>query len=52
MVDLKRPVIIKINEKEVFNERITFDKNFIIGEFIKKFDRKQVWINKINLKVE
>ena len=52
MVDLNRPVKIIINEKEVFNQRITFDKNFIISEFIKKFDRKQVWINKINLKVE
>ncbi len=52
MVDLNRPVKIIINQKEVFNQKITFDKKFIINEFIKKFDRKQVWINKINLKVE
>jgi hypothetical protein len=52
MVDMNRPVKIIINQKEVFNQIITFDKNFIISEFIKKFDRKQVWINKINLKVE
>lgn len=52
MVDLNKPVKIIINQKEVFNQKITFDKNFIIDEFIKKFDRKQIWINRINLKVK
>lgn len=52
MVDVNRPVKVIINQKEVYNQEVTFDKNFIINEFVKKFDRKQIWINKINLKVE
>lgn len=52
MVDINRPIKIIVNNKEVYNQKITFDKTFILENFMKKFDRKQVWINKISIKVE
>ena len=52
MVNVKIPVIVIVNGKEVFNEMIDYNKDFIIEQFENNFDRKQVWINKVHLKVE
>ena len=52
MVDMNRPIKVILNDKEVYNQKVEFDKKFMIDNFINKFDRRQVWINKINLKVE
>ena len=52
MVNLNLPIKVIINGKEVFNDKINYDKQFIIKEFERNFDRKQVWVNKISLAVE
>jgi hypothetical protein len=52
MIDINKPVKVILNGKEVYNQKIGFDKNFMIDNFIEKFDRKQVWINEIKLIVE
>lgn len=51
MVNLKQPVRIIINGKEVFYQQVGYDKAFLIEQFRNKFDRKQVWIQKITVKV-
>lgn len=51
MVDMNYPIKVIVNEKEVFNQTIGFDKDFILSEFAKKFDRKQLWVNKIELEL-
>tara|TARA_B110000902_G_C14233535_1_gene559787 strand:+ start:10 stop:1374 length:1365 start_codon:yes stop_codon:yes gene_type:complete len=52
MVNIELPVKIIINGKIIFNKKISYSKDFLIEQFENNFDRKQVWINKISLKVE
>jgi len=49
MVDMEKPVQIMVNGKILYNQKLEFDKEFMIKNFKKKFDRKQVWVNKINI---
>ncbi len=49
MVDMNRPVKIILNGKEVYNKIVEFDKEFMIDNFVNKFDRKQVWVNRIKV---
>jgi hypothetical protein len=51
MVDLKRKIKVYINGKLYFNEKIKYDRNFMLKNFENNRDRTQVWINQINLKV-
>lgn len=52
MIDMNRPVKVILNGKEVYNQKIEFNKQFMIDNFIKKFDRRQVWVNKIKISAE
>lgn len=52
MVDMNRPIKVILNGKEVYNQKVEFDKEFMIKNFLEKFDRKQVWINRIKLVAE
>jgi predicted esterase len=51
MVNLKNPVTVNINGKEVFNDIISIDREFMIENFQKNFDRKALWVNRIILKL-
>jgi len=51
MVNLQNPVIVKINGKEVFKDKVTADKIFLINTFSSTFDRKALWVTSINVKV-
>ena len=51
MVNLRNPVTVNINGKEVFNEHIEIDRKFMIENFQKNFDRKAIWVNKIIIKL-
>jgi predicted esterase len=51
MVNLKNPVTVNINDKEVFNDIITIDREFMVKNFQKNFDRKALWVNRIILKL-
>ena len=51
MVDINRSVKIIVNDKEVYNKKISYNKSFMIKNFKERFDRKQVWINKITIMV-
>ncbi len=52
MVNLDLPVRIVINEKEVFNARVDYEKEFMINNFMSNFDRAQIFVNKVEITVE
>lgn len=49
MVNLKNPVIVTINGKEVFNKKISADKSFLMENFETNFDRQTLWVTSIKL---
>lgn len=51
MVNLRKKIKIYINGKLYFNKRIKYNKEFMLKNFEKNHDRKQIWINFIELKV-
>lgn len=51
MVDLNSPIKVIINGKEVFSEKLTYSKTFMVDRFNHYFDREQLWVNKITLSV-
>lgn len=51
MVDINKKVKIVANGKVVFNEKIIPSKSFMIENFLKFFDRSQVYVNQIKIKI-
>lgn len=51
MINLKKKVKVYINDKLYFNQKIKYDNDFMLNNFEKTKDRKQVWINTIKFKV-
>ena len=51
MINLKKKVKVYINDKLYFNQKIKYDTQFMLNNFIKTKDRSQIWINVINLKI-
>lgn len=49
MVDLNKPVTIKVNGKVYSTKKYSYDKNYMIAGFNKTFDRKAVWVNHIDV---
>jgi predicted esterase len=52
MVDLKKPIIVLINGKIMFDKKIEADKNYILNEFTSSHDRKCFWVNSVILKTK
>lgn len=52
MIDMNKPVRVIVNNQELYNHLPTFDKKYIIDDFINRRDRKQIWVNQLNLKVK
>ncbi len=52
MVNLEIPVSVTVNGKEVFNENIEIDRDFMVESFKMNFDRKALWVNRIVLRTE
>ncbi|GAA4785885.1 hypothetical protein GCM10023231_12220 [Olivibacter ginsenosidimutans] len=52
MVDTKKKIKVFINGKEYFHGRISYDRRFILQHFEKDRDRKQIWINSIELNIK
>lgn len=50
MVNLQNPVIIKVNDKEVFNKKVTANKMFLLNNFSLTSDKKAVWIASVKIK--
>ncbi len=51
MVNLEKPIQVKVNGKMVFNEKVSIDKSFMIENFKKNFDRQALWVNAIHIKL-
>ncbi|MEL7118405.1 MAG: hypothetical protein AAFO07_03160 [Bacteroidota bacterium] len=51
MVDLNRPIKVEVNGKELFNQTLDYDKDFIYKDFINRFDKAQLWVNSIVLRL-
>ncbi len=50
MVDMKKKVRIYVNGKLCFNERVKYDKGFMLRNFSMNQDKIQVWINQIDIR--
>lgn len=51
MVNLKKKVKVYINGKLHFNEKVKYNREFMLENFENNKDREQVWINYIELKL-
>ncbi len=49
MVDVNKPVTIKVNGRVYITKKYGYDKNYMVAGFNKTLDRKAVWINHIDL---
>jgi predicted esterase len=47
MTNLQNPVKVVVNGKEIFNKNVKADKNFLLDNFKKSFDRKALWVASI-----
>jgi predicted esterase len=52
MVDMNKPVTVIINGKQMYNARVKSDKEFLLSNFKRNFDRQALWVNVIRVKVE
>lgn len=52
MINTELPVKVIVNGKELFNQKVNYDKKFMTQRFMENFDRKQIFINQITVKVE
>ena len=52
MVNMKIPVQVIINDKEVFNEIVDYDRFIMQEDVLKNKDRKAVWVNKLEFEIE
>lgn len=51
MVNLKKNIKVYINGKLYFNKKVKYNREFMLQNFEDNKDRKQIWIQRINLKV-
>ena len=52
IIDFNQPVKVNVNGKEVFNQKVSLDKDFMAKTFIENSDRSLLWVNKILIEVE
>lgn len=51
MVDMDKPVIVYVNGVKKVTHKAIYDKNFIIANFKETYDRKAVWVDKIDVEL-
>lgn len=51
MVDFSKPVTVIVNGKLYSRQKIGYNKSFMLDQFEKTIDRKAVWVNYINIKL-
>lgn len=52
MVDMSKPVTVMVNGKVKAKQKVDYDKRFMIDSFKNTADRKAVWVNHIDVKLE
>lgn len=51
MVNLKRPVRVKINGRRIYRKKVKIDKPFMMENFQKHYDHQALWVNSIKVDV-
>lgn len=51
MINLNNPVVVKLNNKVVYEKKATYNKEFLISNFRNTRDKQALWINKIQINV-
>jgi predicted esterase len=51
MADLKRPVTVIANGRQVFKGMVKADKAYLLNDFAQNFDRAAIWVNSIKVKI-
>ncbi|QQT28672.1 hypothetical protein I6I99_15015 [Sphingobacterium multivorum] len=51
MVNLKKKVKVYVNGKLYFNEKVKYNREYMLQNFENNQDREQIWINRINLNI-
>jgi dienelactone hydrolase len=51
MVDMAKPVSVWVNGREVYHHLVAYDQAFMVRTFRATFDRKAVWVNRIQLEL-
>lgn len=51
MIDMTKEVIIIINDKEAFRQKIEINRDFMYENFLKTKDRETIWINRVVLSI-
>lgn len=51
MVDINKPIIVFVNGVKKIERKAVYNKNFIISNFKETYDRKVVWVDKIDLEL-
>ena len=52
MVNFDIPLVVNINGKEVFSEKIKADKDFLIKNFLNNYDRTALWAKRLVFNIE
>jgi len=51
MVQLDQNVVVKVNDKKIFDEKVTASPEFILRNFLENRDRESIYVNKITLRL-
>lgn len=49
MVDMNKPIIIYVNGVKKLTHKAKYDKNFMLANFTETYDRKAIWVDKIEI---
>lgn len=49
MVNLKKKVKVYVNGKLQHNQKVTYNREFLLQNFANNQDRSQIWVNTVDL---
>jgi predicted esterase len=49
MIDMSKPIIVFVNGVQKVTHKAAYNKDFIIANFVETYDRKAIWVDKIDL---
>lgn len=51
MVNLKKPIRVKLNGRRVYRKKVTMSKKIMLENFQKQYDHQAVWVNRLIINV-
>ncbi|WP_338868503.1 hypothetical protein WBJ53_17705 [Spirosoma sp. SC4-14] len=52
MVDFNRPLKVFINDKQVYNGLVEYDRTFLVSHYRKEMDHQALWVNRLAFRVK